>query len=141
MNVSKQRVIGFSNDTKVLIVHWFDFTFVLNNSLEPLSTIEGYKIKNRIERYPDRVGYIVEVLYNTNFSRGGNVRYIRELGFCAKFSCRENNIHCEWNFAKFSSREIYLPRNVPPRDNNILIAPFLLHILEACAFVHRVYYK
>ena len=58
-----------------------------------------------------------EVLYNTNFSRGGNFRYIRELGFCAKFSSRENNIHCEWNFAKLSSREIYLPRNFPPREN------------------------
>ena len=45
------------------------------------------------------------VLYNTNFSRGGNFRYIREFGFCAKFSSHENNIHCEWNFApaKFSS--------------------------------------
>ena len=61
-------------------------------------------------------------LYNTNFSRGGNVRYIRELGFCAKFSSRENNIHCEWNFAKFSSREIVLPRNFPPRENKIIIA-------------------
>ena len=62
------------------------------------------------------------LLYNTNFSRGGNFRYIRELGFCAKLSSRENNIHCEWNFAKFSSREIYLPRNFPPRENKILIA-------------------
>ena len=62
------------------------------------------------------------ILYNTNFSRGGNFRYIRELGFCAKFSSRENNIHCEWNFAKFSSREIFLPRNFPPRENKILIA-------------------
>ena len=63
-----------------------------------------------------------QILYNTNFSRGGNFRYIRELGFCAKFSSRENNIHCEWNFAKFSSREIYLPRNFLPRENKILIA-------------------
>ena len=39
---------------------------------------------------------------------------IREFGFCAKFSSRENNIHCEWNFAKFSSREIFLPRKFPP---------------------------
>ena len=66
--------------------------------------------------------HVNDVLYNTNFSRGGNFRYIRELGFCAKFSSRENNIHCEWNFAKFSSREIYLPRNFPPRENKILIA-------------------
>ena len=58
----------------------------------------------------------VELLYNTNFSRGGNFRYIREFGFCAKFSSRENIIHCEWNFAKFSTREIFLPRNFPPRD-------------------------
>ena len=67
-------------------------------------------------------GRVFLILYNTNFSRGGNVRYIRELGFCAKFSSRENNIHCEWNFAKFSSREIYLPRNFPPRENKIIIA-------------------
>ena len=47
----------------------------------------------------------LHILYNTNFSRGGNFRYFREFGFCAKFSSRENNIYCEWNFAKFSSRE------------------------------------
>ena len=41
------------------------------------------------------------VLYNTYFSRGGNFRYIREFGFCAKFS----------------SREIFLPRIFPPREN------------------------
>ena len=58
-----------------------------------------------------------QVLYNTNFSRGGNFRYIREFGFCAKFFSRENNIPCKWNFAKFSSREIFLPRNFPPREN------------------------
>ena len=29
------------------------------------------------------------ILYNTNFSRGGNFRYIREFGFCAKCSSRE----------------------------------------------------
>ena len=53
-----------------------------------------------------------DILYNTNFSRGGNFRYIyREFGFCAKFSSRENIIHCEWNFAKFSSREIFLSAN------------------------------
>ena len=54
----------------------------------------------------------IGLLYNTNFSRGGNFRYIREFGFCAKFSSRENNIHCEWNFAKFSSREIFLPAKI-----------------------------
>ena len=54
------------------------------------------------------IPFLLKVLYNTNFSRGGNVRYIREFGFCAKFSSRENNIHCEWNFAKFSSREMFL---------------------------------
>ncbi len=48
------------------------------------------------------------VLYNTYFSRGGNFRYIREFGFCAKFSSREINIHCAGNFAKFSSREFFL---------------------------------
>ena len=69
-----------------------------------------------------RATQLFRVLYNTNFSRGGNFRYIRELGFCAKLSSRENNIHCEWNFAKFSSREIFLPRNFPPRENKILIA-------------------
>ena len=41
------------------------------------------------------------ILYNTNFSRGGNFCYIREFGFCAKCS----------------SREIFLPRNFPPREN------------------------
>ena len=32
------------------------------------------------------------VLYKTNYSRGGNFRYIREFGFCAKFSSRENKV-------------------------------------------------
>ena len=66
--------------------------------------------------------YCDDILYNTNFSRGRNFRYIREFGFCAKFSSREKHIHCEWNFAKFSSREFFLPRNFPPRENIILVA-------------------
>ena len=37
---------------------------------------------------------------------------IFEFGFCAKFSSRENNIHCEWNFAKFSSRESVIQYNL-----------------------------
>ena len=57
----------------------------------------------------DEPQYIGEyILYNTYFSRGGNCRYIREFGFCAKFSSREIIIHCAWNFAKFSSREFFL---------------------------------
>ena len=59
---------------------------------------------------------IANILYNTYFSRGGHFRYIREFGFCAKFSSREINIQCAWNFAKFSSREIFLPRNFPPAN-------------------------
>ena len=54
--------------------------------------------------------YICILLYNTYFSRGGNFRYIREFGFCAKFSSREINIHCAGDFAKFSSREIFSTR-------------------------------
>ena len=48
------------------------------------------------------------VLYNTSFSRGGNFRFIRKFGLCAKCSSREIIIHCEWNFANFSSRECFL---------------------------------
>ena len=76
-------------------------------------------------------------MYNTNFSRGGNFRYIHEFGFCAKFCSRENNIHCEWNFAKFSSREIFYPRNVPPRENkNSNSGLSLYNIQKNGAFVH-----
>ena len=59
--------------------------------------------------------------YNINFSRGGNFRYIREFGFCAKFS----------------SREIFLTRNFPPRENKILIAVYASIICNKNgAFVH-----
>ena len=47
--------------------------------------------------------YLYYVLYNTNFSRGGNFRYIRELGFCAKFYP-----------LRMEYREIFHPRNLPP---------------------------
>ena len=71
-----------------------------------------------------------QLLYNTNFSRGGNFRYIREFGFCAKFSSRENNIHCEWNFAKFSSREIFLPRNFPPHESKFFNSGLSLYNMQ-----------
>ena len=74
--------------------------------------------------------WVQYILYNTNFSRGGNVRFIREFGFCAKFSSRENNIHCEWNFAKLSSREIFFPRNFTPRENKILSGLSLYNIQQ-----------
>ena len=90
---------------------WVSRSQIVSQNLR--SICDKHTIKLRLEK---------RVLYNTNFSRGGNVRYIRELVFCAKFSSRENNIHCEWNFAKFSSREIFLPRNFPPRENKSLIA-------------------
>ena len=90
------------------------FPFLINGFLKTKNVIN--KMKMYYYNYlcnPLYVPFYVQyyILYNTNFSRGGNFRYIREFGFCAKFSSRENNIHCEWDFAKFS-----------PRENKILIA-------------------
>ena len=87
-----------------------------------ISTTCAYVARQKRETCCKGLDLYENELYNTNFSRGGNFRYIREFGFCAKFSSRENNIHCEWNFAKFSSRDIFLPRNFSPRENEILIA-------------------
>ena len=58
------------------------------------------------------------------FSRGGNFRYIREFGFCATISSSEINIHCEWNFAKFSSREFFLhAKKIGPTNSGLSPLP------------------
>ena len=75
---------------------------------ELLRTIDVNSIIDDFARVKARWCIITGILYNTYFSRGGNFRYIREFGFCAKFSSREIIIHCAWNFAKFSSREFFL---------------------------------
>ena len=58
-------------------------------STELRGTGEDHTKVRDIQGGAPRDGEGTGLLYNTNFSRGGNVRYIRELGFCAKFTSRE----------------------------------------------------
>ena len=102
------------HDSQFLYILWP----TMFNNISTVMKLYGVNLKHRF-----LILFEHRLLYNTSFSRGGNFRYIREFGFCAKFSSREINIHCAWNFAKFSSREIFFPRIFPPRENQILISP------------------